>query len=63
MAILCDLIKKNKWEILKTFDGYKICTNGYGDFKYIETAGIMDEEKVIKAATIYAKLEHILKEA
>jgi hypothetical protein len=62
MAILCNLISIHRFSVLGTSDGYKVVTNGYGDFQRIETAGLMDKEKVVQAATIFTKLETILKE-
>jgi len=31
-------LKENRWEMLKTFEGFKIILNGYGEFKEVVTS-------------------------
>lgn len=54
---VCDLIRMYKWEILETYQGYKVITNGYKAFKRVElnvggqVAGKVVIDKLFKILT------------
>ncbi len=54
MKIFSKLLKKYRWEILGTFDTYKIICNGYGGFKRIEI-----DERIIEKQEIVWRLKEI----
>ena len=60
MKILSDLIKKYRWDIMNTFDGYKIITNGYGQFKQLETSGQLSEKQTFPAKFVFSKLREFV---
>ena len=38
LDVLCGLIRKHRYDIWGTFEGYKVITNGYGQFQEIRTS-------------------------
>ena len=57
LTMLSSLVRKNRWELFGTFEGYRIITNGYGQFKQVE---FDYEQPVNNAETIFNKLEQLL---
>jgi len=58
--LLSDFIRDNRWEMLGTFDGFKIITNGYGEFKRVETTGMLQEVKHIDKTEIFSKMQELV---
>lgn len=52
LDVLCALIRKNRWELFGTFEGYRIITNGYGQFKEVQHS----HGNPVKAETIFNRL-------
>lgn len=48
-------LKENRWEMLKTFEGFKIILNGYGEFKEVVT----DSGVVFNSNQIFEKMKLI----
>ena len=59
ISILSDLIKKYRFEVLGTSDGYKMILRG-GNFYSIETTGVLAAPKTIQADVIYNKLSTLI---
>jgi hypothetical protein len=61
IAVVAGLIKKYKFELFQSCDGYRIITNGYGQFKRVELDGVLNgEKKTYDAKLIFRKLKVIL---
>ena len=52
LDVLSGLIRENRWELFGTCEGYKIITNGYGQFKEVQ----FSHGNPVKAETIFNKL-------
>ena len=52
LKVLSGLIRENRWELFGTCEGYKIITNGYGQFKEVQ----FSHGNPVKAETIFNKL-------
>ena len=48
-------LKANRWDMLKTFEGFKIILNGHGEFKEVVT----DSGVVFNANQIFEKMRYI----
>ncbi len=48
-------LRENRWEMLKTFEGFKIILNGYGEFTQVVT----DSGVVFNADQIFRKMKDI----
>ena len=59
LVVLSELIKKHRFEILGTHDGYRIITNGYGLFVRISTTGMIHCPFDMKAKEVFARLREI----
>ena len=55
MALTASLIRKHRWDLFGTFAGYRIITNGYGQFKHVE----LDTNR-LTATQIFDKLERLI---
>ncbi len=53
LALLATAIRANRWELFGTYEGYKIITNGYGQFKEVA----FSHGNPVKAKAIFDKLE------
>ena len=53
LKMLSGIIRENRLELFGTYDGYKIITNGYGQFKEIQ----FSHSNPIDAELIFKKLE------
>lgn len=56
MGLLCDYIRVNRWELLNSFTGYKVITNGHREFKGVTIGGAN-----FTAAQIFFKIEQLTK--
>jgi hypothetical protein len=56
LDVLCKLIRKHRYDIWGTFDGYKVITNGYGQLKEIQTShsNPMDVDRLFELLEKYA---------
>jgi hypothetical protein len=53
LKILSGLIRKHRYDLFGTCEGYRIITNGYGQFKEVD----FSHGNPVKAETIFNKLE------
>ena len=56
LDVLCGLIRKNRYDIIGNHEPYKVITNGYGQFKYVEAY----HGDKLDATVIFAKLKKLL---
>ena len=56
MDVLCGLLRKHRYELFGNCEPYKVITNGYGQFKYVEAY----HGDKYDAKLIFAKLEKLL---
>lgn len=55
LDMLCGLIRKHRFELFGTCEGYRIITNGYGQFKEVK----FSHGNPVKAETVFRKLESL----
>lgn len=55
LKMLSGLIRENRYELFDTCEGYKIITNGYGQFKEVQ----FSHGNPVKADIIFRKLEQL----
>ena len=59
LPILLAILREYRWDILGTYDGYKVVFNGYDQIKRVETKGLLGTAKVIPAYDILSRMLQI----